>query len=128
MQTTDLVKRLRIVSGMINMGEKIPWGQDTALMSEAADCIEMLHALQSAPALNWQPIATAPEEGAFLAYCRWYMVSAKDSHAPYWTNWMPRHSWMCLGQVQGEGSTLSYVDRVEATHWMPLPKPPQPKG
>jgi hypothetical protein len=32
----DLVKRLQTVSAMISLGERISWGQDTALMDEAA--------------------------------------------------------------------------------------------
>lgn len=36
----ELVQRLRHVSNMINMGEKIRWGEDTALMDQAADLIE----------------------------------------------------------------------------------------
>jgi len=39
---SDLVKRLRIVSQRISMGDKIRWGQETSLMNEAADAIEML--------------------------------------------------------------------------------------
>lgn len=31
-----------MVSNMINMGEKIHWGQETALMDEAADALEAL--------------------------------------------------------------------------------------
>lgn len=42
MSTKELVERLRITSNMVNMGEKISWGQDTALMDEAADTIERL--------------------------------------------------------------------------------------
>lgn len=38
----DLIERLRNTSNMINMGEKISWGQDTALMDEAAAEIERL--------------------------------------------------------------------------------------
>jgi hypothetical protein len=40
----DLIERLRMTSNMINMGEKISWGQDTGLMDEAADAIEALQA------------------------------------------------------------------------------------
>lgn len=40
--TKELVVRLRITSNMVNMGEKISWGQDTALMDEAADALERL--------------------------------------------------------------------------------------
>jgi len=36
----DLVKNLRTVSNMINMGEKIRWGEETNLMDEAANRIE----------------------------------------------------------------------------------------
>jgi hypothetical protein len=36
----DLVKNLRTVSNMINMGEKIRWGEETNLMDEAANRID----------------------------------------------------------------------------------------
>lgn len=37
---SDLVKRLRIKAGMIEMGERIERGSDTALMREAADALD----------------------------------------------------------------------------------------
>ena len=40
--TNGLTKRLRIVSDMINMGEKISWGEETAIMDQAADEIDRL--------------------------------------------------------------------------------------
>lgn len=40
--SADLVKRLRHVSNMINMGERISWGQETSAMDEAANRIEAL--------------------------------------------------------------------------------------
>lgn len=36
----DLVKRLDIKAGVMEMGEQIAWGSDTALMREAARRIE----------------------------------------------------------------------------------------
>ena len=39
---TDLVKRLRIKAGMIELGELIAWGSDSALMREAADALELV--------------------------------------------------------------------------------------
>lgn len=42
--TDDLVKRLTIKAAVIEMGEKIQFGSDTALMREAADRIEELDA------------------------------------------------------------------------------------
>ncbi len=38
--TIPLPQRLRTVSDMINMGEKIAWGSETALMDEAADALD----------------------------------------------------------------------------------------
>jgi len=37
---SDIVKRLDIKAGVMEMGEKIAWGSDTALMREAARAIE----------------------------------------------------------------------------------------
>ena len=42
--TDDLVKRLRVLSGMTAMVEKINFGSDSRAMSEAADRIEQLEA------------------------------------------------------------------------------------
>lgn len=39
-KSSELCKRLKTVSDMINMGEKIRWGEETALMDEAASHIE----------------------------------------------------------------------------------------
>lgn len=51
--TDDLVERLRTKSAIINMGEKIAWGSETALMTEAADTILKLQAeVAEARALN----------------------------------------------------------------------------
>jgi len=36
----DLVKRLRIKADVIEMGERIQWGSDSAIMREAADVLE----------------------------------------------------------------------------------------
>ena len=41
---TDLVRDLRVIAGMISMGERISWGSDSALMEQAADEIEALRA------------------------------------------------------------------------------------
>jgi len=39
---SHLVERLRIKAGMIELGEKIPYGSDSGVMREAADEIERL--------------------------------------------------------------------------------------
>ena len=40
MQEKDLQTRLRIKAGVMEMGEKIAWGSDTALMREAAEQLD----------------------------------------------------------------------------------------
>lgn len=40
--STTISKRLRTMADIINMGEGIRWGSDTALMDEAADYIDQL--------------------------------------------------------------------------------------
>ncbi|WP_455233485.1 hypothetical protein [Geopseudomonas aromaticivorans] len=45
---SDIVKRLLIKAGMMEMGERIAWGSDTALMREAAAKIEALTAERNA--------------------------------------------------------------------------------
>lgn len=53
---SDLVKRLRIKAGMIEMGELIAWGSDVALMREAADALEMAApAVQGEAGVKWAP-------------------------------------------------------------------------
>jgi hypothetical protein len=45
----DLIKRLNIMGAMISLGERISWGSDTAIMTEAALRIStLMHALETA--------------------------------------------------------------------------------
>lgn len=78
---------------------------------------------------EWQPIETAPRDGTeFLAYdpvvnkydvCyasdnRWY-GPRDDDDLPYF-----------IHQVDGDyGSCDDYFNGDRATHWMPLPEPPE---
>lgn len=39
----ELIKELRMVANMINMGERIQWGRETTLMDRSADMLETLH-------------------------------------------------------------------------------------
>lgn len=50
----ELVKELRMVSDMINMGEKISWGRETTLMDEAANMLETLTSLPKGTATGTQ--------------------------------------------------------------------------
>lgn len=61
--TTDLIARLRIKSAMMNMGEKIAWGSDTALMDEAADALAAQEAELANVTREW--VATAADGNAW---------------------------------------------------------------
>jgi len=50
---SDIVERLRIKAGVMQMGERIEWGSDTALMLEAADRIEQLRAMRKQEPAAW---------------------------------------------------------------------------
>ena len=47
---SNLVNQLRVKAGVMEMGERIAWGSDTALMREAADRIEVLEEVVKAVA------------------------------------------------------------------------------
>ena len=56
----------------------------------------------------WQPIATAPKDKIrILVYEKHY----SDISIAYWAS---EGYWLCL--VEGQ--------KIEPTHWMPLPEPP----
>lgn len=82
--------------------------------------------------MTWNKnIDDAPRDGGFLAWCRWQMkpYNTSTGAVPYKTDWMARHVYRSTqGRLQGEGNSLYYVDGVEATHWMPLPLPPEVEG
>ena len=65
--------------------------------------------------MNWQPIETAPKDGAILAVVdgRVRIVRfGKTSHVPLYG--------FCLADQGAED-----FDLCKPTHWMPLPEPPQ---
>lgn len=124
----DLVKRLR----KWDSGEST-WG----LLEDAADRIEELERYQSLHAQcekvslehekklveqlkivhsrlpQWRPIETAPMDGEIiLVYGAFYdFVTLRDIYFAYWEE--ATQSW----EIEGE--------KIIATHWMPLPEPPQ---
>ena len=62
----DIKDRLKTKAAMISLGEHIAWGSDTALMLEAAECIDQLEASNeklAAEVTNWKiSMGTAIEE------------------------------------------------------------------
>lgn len=76
--------------------------------------------------MTWQPIDTAPKDGTIvLVYGLWAgEIGGKDkTPGRYIANWVPSsdyqgYHWLVDG-------TDAYAAWVKATHWMPLPEPPQ---
>jgi transposase len=64
--TDDLVKRLTIKAGVMEMGEKIDWGSDTSLMREAAARIEELEQKLARAAKALERIASGEFSGRML--------------------------------------------------------------
>lgn len=69
---------------------------------------------ESAFGHEWQPIETAPKDGTFVLICG------------------PHGLYIAQHQITYEGPEYRWKERagfynIEATHWMPLPKPPEAK-
>lgn len=71
--------------------------------------------------MEWQPIETAPKDGA------WF--SAWDGSEVFpccWGDWFGQAGW-CYGDCTYGGTLyegLNLAD-IQPTHWMPLPEPPK---
>lgn len=60
--------------------------------------------------MNWQPIETAPKDGAILVWMDGYIIEVR------WTNESVKPGWVSAETGYKVGSA--------PTHWMPLPAPP----
>ena len=77
-----LSEQIRIKAGMMQMGEKIAWGSDTALMEQAADEIDRLKSeLAEARKVpeGWKlvPVELTKEMGIFVCNC--------DAQQQFWS-------------------------------------------
>jgi len=72
--------------------------------------------------MGWQPIETAPKDGTKLLLCS-NVNGNYGSFAPC--------EWSKAGDISSEGFWLwwqaspEYLTEIHATHWQPLPEPPQ---
>ena len=80
--------------------------------------------------MDWQPIETAPKDGAAIILC-WAIDD--DGHPIDWTE-DPKTAGVFVQVAsfwEGENDWIVYCDltidprlHFDPTHWMPLPKPP----
>lgn len=97
---------------------------DNAL-SQLPDIIRSIEALVGQ---GWQTMETAPRDGTWLllygvAHAHHGFPACYIGGWPLHADWVdeePQDGWMGLGWDQ-----LGELYEVEATHWMPLPKPPE---
>ena len=90
----DLVNRLTIKAGVIEMGEKIAWGSDTALMREAAYRIEELQAsrdMWAQVSISWAERAEQAEANLNIAMISLRAIADMD-----------------------EGNVTAYIQKVDA--------------
>ena len=68
--------------------------------------------------MEWQPIETAPKDGTSILTYPHYCVTHWESEDCY-----PEAGWV----VAWEDCMEQYITNKIATHWMPLPPPPEAK-
>jgi hypothetical protein len=71
---------------------------------------------------GWQPIATAPKDGARILV--WGPETARGVTVARWGQPEPSQLWGDRRCWTTDDEGPGYSDCVEATHWMPLPAGP----
>jgi hypothetical protein len=65
--------------------------------------------------MKWLPIESAPKDGT------WVIVYGEKYKQPIIAKWNKRISWWAGAVLMGGG----FQHMREASHWMPLPPPPE---
>lgn len=86
--------------------------------------VEVIRALQAErdalqaklDAMKWQPIETAPKDGAEILVCVIYDVDG-EQHSARWVDAFYGGRWIWFPKIISAP--------FEPTHWMPLPEPPE---
>ena len=108
---TDRAELMKLADQIIGIQEDLPDQEDRDALGHAAHYLRALAAQQDAGG-GWQPISTAPKDGRrILTLEQWPVM---DIRIARWVHG-PHNVW-----ITDNGG---YVRR--ATHWMPLPSPPQ---
>jgi len=112
----------------------------SALFNQLSECAkdvliqEITRLRAELAARDWQPIETAPKDGTRIIICSNGMVFEGKVWKFYETekNWIGEVIWWDSGWYmdQVEGWMVANCDEeygvlLEASHWMPLPPPPQ---
>ncbi len=105
---SDLVKRLDIKAGVMEMGEKIAWGSDTALMRESARAL--VAANNRIAELEAENLAFAKDSNLVAAENQRLREAAQavvDSATPHYDRWVNGVTRICINRLKallgGEG-------------------------
>lgn len=71
---------------------------------------------------EWQPIETAPRDGTWILICQYGCSEPSRLVASFDDGWGADGWWLCC---DGKNPELP-LRGPEPTHWMPLPKLPNP--
>ena len=77
---SELTKQLRIKAGMINLGERIEWGSETALMETAANRIDHLEAELAKLRAGQEPVAELLRGQSAIG--TWFDLNVFDQTVP----------------------------------------------
>lgn len=69
----------------------------------------------------WQPIETAPRDGA-LILC---FYPDRHGHDRYSLRYWAMGDWPSSGRTEGWSDQYRQLRKTEPTHWQTLPEPPQ---
>lgn len=119
----DIVKRLVIKADMMEMADYIPWGNDTALMREAADVITNLRL--ELEAMQWRPIETVNKYDRPV-YSGGFILGASVTKNLEFVGsmWFEQANRGILDHHHWMRYRMHMREHAYPTHWMPMPLPP----
>lgn len=76
---------------------------------------------------GWRPIETAPKDGTPILCALTWRTAPDESAGTHVLLWRPeRPGWYlaAISSIQLDHCGVDEDDAADATHWMPLPEPP----
>lgn len=103
----------------VNRGGTI-WAEDVALILDGLDALKA-HIAELEAERGWQPIETAPKDGARVLLAKFGWAEDMEGNNEYRLFFSVSGSWWTERDYWTDG----LEKLIPPTHWMPLPAPPQ---